>query len=158
MNRETLPDEDEQFEAYADLVRGMDGKPVTIRTLDIGGDKTGRAARQDDALGSAQPGTGSARDPPVAARARLLDAQLGRHAARLGVGPVRILLADDHRRVDELKSVRDALAQVVRRLKRRGVRLPRQMPPLGVMIEIPGAALGGGRAWRRGRFLRHRHQ
>jgi phosphotransferase system enzyme I (PtsI) len=43
--------------------------------------------------------------------------------------------------VGELKQVRDALAQVVRRLKRRGTRLPPQLPPLGVMIEIPGAAL-----------------
>jgi phosphoenolpyruvate-protein phosphotransferase (PTS system enzyme I) len=41
----------------------------------------------------------------------------------------------------ELKKTRDALAQVARRLKRRGVRLPKQIPPLGVMIEVPGAAL-----------------
>jgi phosphotransferase system enzyme I (PtsI) len=43
--------------------------------------------------------------------------------------------------VSEISQVRDALAQVARRLKRRGVRLPNPMPPLGVMIEIPGAAL-----------------
>jgi len=38
-NRNTLPDEEEQFEAYAALVRKMAPHPVTIRTLDVGGDK-----------------------------------------------------------------------------------------------------------------------
>ena len=39
MNRRDLPDEDEQYEAYREVVEGMKGKPVTIRTLDIGADK-----------------------------------------------------------------------------------------------------------------------
>jgi phosphotransferase system enzyme I (PtsI) len=38
-NRETLPDEEEQFEAYAAIVKAMAPHPVTIRTLDVGGDK-----------------------------------------------------------------------------------------------------------------------
>src|SRR6266536_445095 len=43
--------------------------------------------------------------------------------------------------VGELRRVREALVQVARRLKRRGVAIPDTLPPLGVMIEIPGAAL-----------------
>ena len=39
LNRETLPDEEEQFEAYAAIVKSMAPHQVTIRTLDIGGDK-----------------------------------------------------------------------------------------------------------------------
>jgi phosphotransferase system enzyme I (PtsI) len=39
MNRSDLPTEDEQFEAYSQVVQNMDGKPVTIRTVDLGGDK-----------------------------------------------------------------------------------------------------------------------
>jgi phosphotransferase system enzyme I (PtsI) len=39
MNRRDLPDEDEQYEAYREVVEGMRGLPVTIRTLDIGADK-----------------------------------------------------------------------------------------------------------------------
>jgi phosphotransferase system enzyme I (PtsI) len=40
MNRDELPGEDEQFEAYRAAVQAMDGLPVTIRTLDVGADKT----------------------------------------------------------------------------------------------------------------------
>lgn len=39
MGREQLPTEDEQFEAYKAVLEGLSGKPVVVRTLDIGGDK-----------------------------------------------------------------------------------------------------------------------
>ncbi|MCF6138140.1 phosphoenolpyruvate--protein phosphotransferase [Pseudalkalibacillus berkeleyi] len=39
MNRDQLPTEEEQFEAYKEVLSKMEGKPVVIRTLDIGGDK-----------------------------------------------------------------------------------------------------------------------
>ena len=40
MGSDHLPTEDEQFEAYRSVLKTMDGKPVTVRTLDIGGDKS----------------------------------------------------------------------------------------------------------------------
>ena len=39
MGRDNLPGEEEQFESYKAVLEGMDGKPVVVRTLDIGGDK-----------------------------------------------------------------------------------------------------------------------
>lgn len=39
MDRDKLPTEDEQFESYKAVLEGMEGKPVVVRTLDIGGDK-----------------------------------------------------------------------------------------------------------------------
>ncbi|MBT2582177.1 phosphoenolpyruvate--protein phosphotransferase [Planococcus sp. ISL-109] len=39
MGRETFPTEDEQFDAYTKVLKGMNGKPTVVRTLDIGGDK-----------------------------------------------------------------------------------------------------------------------
>jgi phosphotransferase system enzyme I (PtsI) len=140
MNRQDLPDEDEQFEAYRGLVRGMDGRPVTIRTLDVGGDKL--AAPLADATG------GEGANPALGLRAirlslkqrPLLDAQLGAVLRAGAEGPVRILLPMISS-VLEIRKVREALAQVARRLKRRGARIANPLPPLGVMIEIPGAAL-----------------
>ncbi len=139
MNREDLPDEDEQYEAYRGLVRGMAGRPVTIRTLDVGGDKL--AAPLADA-------TGEADNPALGLRAirlslkerRLLDAQLAAILRAASEGPVRILLPMISS-VAEIRKVREALSQVARRLRRRGVKLAEDLPPLGVMIEIPGAAL-----------------
>ena len=140
MNRDDLPDEDEQYKAYAGLVRGMEGRPVTIRTLDIGGDKLAAP------LSSVMQSEGS--NPALGLRAirlslkerRLLDAQLAAILRASAHGPVRILLPMISS-VGELHRVREAIAQTVRRLRRRGVRLPDPLPPLGVMIEIPGAAL-----------------
>ncbi|MEK1400381.1 phosphoenolpyruvate--protein phosphotransferase [Limosilactobacillus fermentum] len=39
MDNDHMPSEDEQFEAYKKAVVGMNGKPVVVRTMDIGGDK-----------------------------------------------------------------------------------------------------------------------
>jgi phosphotransferase system enzyme I (PtsI) len=140
MNREDLPGEDEQYQAYANLVRGMEGRPVTLRTLDVGGDKLAAP------LAESLEGEGS--NPALGLRAirlslkerDLLDAQLAAMVRAAVHGPVRILLPMVSS-VSELRAVREALQLTLRRLKRRGSRLPDRHPPLGVMIEIPGAAL-----------------
>ena len=59
MNRRDLPDEDEQYEAYREVVEGMKGLPVTIRTLDIGADKSLDGEEHLDG----EPRAGPARDP-----------------------------------------------------------------------------------------------
>lgn len=43
MNRKTLPDEDEQFAVLKKMVQGLGGKPLTVRTLDLGGEKLSSA-------------------------------------------------------------------------------------------------------------------
>jgi len=140
MNREDLPDEEEQYRAFRTLVRGMEGKPVTIRTLDIGGDKL--AAPLTEMLG------GEGANPALGLRAirlslrerKLLDTQLAAILRAGADGPVRILLPMVSS-VGEVRRVREALAQVARRLKRREVKIADPLPPVGVMIEVPGAAL-----------------
>jgi len=140
MNRDDLPDEEEQYQAYKTLVRGMDGKPVTIRTLDVGGDKL--------ATPLAESLEGEGGNPALGLRAirlslkerKLLDAQLAAILRASAEGPVRILLPMVSS-LTEVRGVREALQQVARRLKRRGLEIADPLPALGVMIEIPGAAL-----------------
>jgi len=140
MNRDDLPDEDEQYAAYASLVRGMEGKPVTIRTLDVGGDKVAAPLAETMASEGSNPALGL-RAIRLSLRERtLLDAQLAAMLRAGAVGPVRILLPMISS-VAEVHAVREAMALAVRRLKRRGARIADPLPPLGVMIEIPGAAL-----------------
>ena len=55
MNRDDLPDEDEQYAVFSALVRGMEGKPVTVRTFDLGGEKLARSLADHYAAGR-QPG------------------------------------------------------------------------------------------------------
>lgn len=140
MNREDLPDEEEQSQAYITLVRGMDGRPVTIRTLDVGGDKL--AAPLTEAMESegANPALGLRAIRLSLKERRLLDVQLAAMLRAGAYGPVRILLPMISS-VHEVRRVREALVQVVRRLKRRGVKIADPLPPLGIMIEVPGAAL-----------------
>jgi phosphoenolpyruvate-protein phosphotransferase (PTS system enzyme I) len=140
MNREDLPDEDEQYEAYRGLLRGMEGRPVTIRTLDIGGDKVAAPLMEAMAGAGANPALGLRAIRLSLRERRLLDAQLGAMLRAGADGPVRILLPMVCS-VAEIRKVREALAQVARRLRRRGAKIADPLPPLGVMIEVPGAAL-----------------
>jgi len=139
MNRSTLPSEDEQFDSMADVVRAMQGKSVTFRTLDIGGDKIARA------LG---PWIAEATNPALGLRAirlslkqpQLLTDQFRAMLRAAALGPVRVLLP----MVTTAEEVEQA-AQLLRRchadLKAEGAAVPDALPPLGTMIEIPAAAL-----------------
>jgi len=140
MNREELPSEDEQYEFFASLVRGMEGRPVTLRTLDVGGDKLPAALAGYATSDSANPALGLRAIRLSLRERRLLDAQLAAMLRAANHGPVRILLPLVST-LSELVRTREALEQVARRLRRRSVPIPEELPPLGAMIEVPGAAL-----------------
>ena len=141
LNRSDLPGEDEQYEFYASLVRGMAGRPVTLRTLDVGGDKLPETlAGLFGAEAAANPALGLRAIRLSLKDRRLLDTQLAAMLRAATEGPLRILLPMISS-VGEIRRVREALAQVARRLRRRGATLPRLLPPLGAMIEVPGAAV-----------------
>ena len=82
MNRADLPDEDEQYEALRALMRGMDGRPMTVRTLDVGGDKLAGGRWP---IATAMPPTRRSACAPIRLSLKepeLLDAQLARDPAR----------------------------------------------------------------------------
>ena len=140
MNRLDLPDEDEQYDAYSTIVRAMDGRPVTLRTLDIGGEKL--AFPLADLHGaSANPALGL-RAIRLSLRApKLFDSQLAAMLRAGAHGPVRVLLPMVVT-PSEVRQARERMTRVARRLRRRHIAIADPLPPLGVMIEVPGAALG----------------
>ena len=139
MNREELPSEDEQYEILRQIVEGMNGRPVTIRTIDVGGEKLATAFKNHIA-DSANPALGlrairlSLREP------KLLETQLSAMLRAGAHGPTRILLPMITS-TSEIRRVRQTMERVARRLKRRKIPAANPLPPLGVMIEVPGAAL-----------------
>ena len=139
MNRETPPDENEQYESMRGLVEGMGGRPVTIRTLDVGGEKLAYSLG-DHMADAVNPALGLRAIRLSLKQQRLFETQIAAILRAGAHGPVRILLPMIST-VGEVRQVRDLVAKVVRRLKRRRARLAKQMPPIGVMIEVPGAAL-----------------
>ena len=137
MNRPDLPGEEEQFAVLSQVVKTMAGLPVTVRTLDVGADKLGSAF-------GLKPGP----NPALGLRAirfslskrKLLLTQLSAILRASAFGPVRILLPMVST-VDEIREVRRIVTRLSARLKARGVRMADPLPPIGIMIEIPGAAL-----------------
>ena len=143
MNREDLPDEEAQVAAYAEVVSAMAGDPVTIRVLDWGGEKDIQALAEG--IGSLHTGPNPALGLRgirlLLRRPELLEVQFAailRVAA--DVGPVRVLLPLVTI-PDEVAQAREIMERVARRLRRKGVSVPDKLPPVGAMIETPGAAL-----------------
>ncbi|HYG85227.1 MAG TPA: phosphoenolpyruvate--protein phosphotransferase [Azospirillum sp.] len=139
MNRDDLPDEDEQYEVLRAIVEGMGGRPVTARTMDVGGEKLagwmhGRYTEPaNPALGLRAVRLGL-REP------KLLETQLAAMLRAGAHGPLRILLPMICS-VGEVQKVREMIGSVARRLRRRNVPIADPLPPVGVMVEVPGAAL-----------------
>ncbi|MCX8017023.1 MAG: phosphoenolpyruvate--protein phosphotransferase [Rhodocyclaceae bacterium] len=146
MNRDTLPSEDEQFEAYRQVAKALAGRPVTIRTLDIGADKTAGA------LGAA---TRQAPNPALGLRAiryclaepQLFLAQLRAILRASHFGKIQILvpmLAHAH----EIEQTLGMIELAKHELRERRCKFDEGIA-IGGMIEIPASALALGP------FLKH---
>jgi phosphotransferase system enzyme I (PtsI) len=135
MNRARLPGEDEQFEAYREVARRLEGKPLVIRTLDIGADKS----YDGHADGMPNPALGLRAIRYCLAEPQMFLAQLRAILRASHYGQVRILLpmvAHAHE-VDQALAL---LAQAKAQLEAKGVPFDARIP-VGGMIEIPAAAL-----------------
>lgn len=138
MNRDSVPDEEEQYRELQRIVSGMDGATVTIRTLDVGGEKLA-VALGDQYTDTLNPALGL-RAIRLSLRAReLFFPQLRAILRASAHGPVRILLPLVTT-VQEVREARRLVGECHERLCGEGYDLP-EIPPVGVMIEVPGAAL-----------------
>jgi phosphotransferase system enzyme I (PtsI) len=143
MNRETIPDENTQTDSYKVIVEAMNGDPVTIRVLDWGGEKEIEAlslAGLVPEVTDANPALGLRGIRLLLRQPELLETQFAAILRASAAGPVRVLLPMVTT-VGEVRAARDIYERVARRLRRRGEKLAEKLPPLGIMIETPGAAL-----------------
>jgi phosphotransferase system enzyme I (PtsI) len=143
MNRDTLPDEAAQAEIYRTVVEAMDGESVTIRVLDWGGEKEIDALVSHGvvpAIHDANPALGVRGLRLLLRVPDLFETQLAAILRASKSGPVRVLLPMVTTTA-EVREAREIFERVAKRLRRRGEKLPDPLPPLGIMIETPGAAL-----------------
>lgn len=135
MGRTTLPDEDEQFDAYVAVILAMQGKPVTIRTLDIGSDKT----IDGEATVATNPALGQRAIRYCLARPEMFATHLRAILRASAFGPVRILIPMISH-MHEVHAVQAALAAARAELDARGQTYAADIP-LGAMVEIPAIAI-----------------
>jgi phosphoenolpyruvate-protein phosphotransferase len=143
MNRETVPDEDTQTESYRQVVEAMGGDPVTIRVLDWGGEKEIDSLTAEGIvpeISDTNPALGIRGIRMLLRVPELFETQLAAIIRAAAAGPVRVMLPMVTN-VEEVRAAREMYERVARRLRRRGERVPEKLPPLGIMIETPGAAL-----------------
>jgi len=147
LNRDGLPDEDEQFEAYRKVVQGMEGLPVTIRTYDLGADK------QPEGM------NGSAANPALGLRA----IRLSLTEPRRFLTQLRAMLRASHygranilipmlMNVAEVDQVLQMVAHAKASLDEEGIPYDRAVK-VGGMVEVPAAALALGILTRKLDFL-----
>jgi len=136
LGRDTLPSEEEQFEAYRSVLSGMNGREVVIRTLDVGADK------QLDALGlppENNPAMGNRAIRICLDRPTLFRTQL-RALYRASVFGQLAIMLPMITSVWEVREVKSICASVCEELRREGIPYSDEVR-LGIMIETPAAAV-----------------
>ncbi len=136
MNRREAPDEEEQFEAYKAVAVAMDGKPVTIRTLDLGADKQMNA---DTERTCTNPALGLRAIRLCLAEPQMFHIQLRALLRASAFGNIKILIP----MLSSLTELRQTLLLIERAkqsLRAQKVVFNNEIE-VGGMIEIPAAAL-----------------
>ncbi|MCU7860047.1 MAG: phosphoenolpyruvate--protein phosphotransferase [Candidatus Thiodiazotropha sp. (ex Lucinoma kastoroae)] len=139
MNRPTLPTEEEQLEAYLSAVRGLGGIPLTIRTLDLGVDKTTGNISESGCMPAINPALGLRAIRLCLKEPELFVPQLMAILRASAAGPVRLMIPMLSG-IQELKQVIQIIDRTKDELSKKGVPFDTDIP-IGGMIEVPAAAL-----------------
>ena len=135
LNRDQLPDEEEQFEAYRAAVTGMKGMPVTIRTFDLGADKQIKGAERV----ASNPALGLRAIRLCLAEPKLFRTQLRALLRASHYGNLKILIPMLSCAA-EVNQTLQFIATTRQKLDDEGIPYDREVK-IGGMIEIPAAAL-----------------
>jgi len=137
LSSETMPTEDDQYQAYTQALEALDGRKLTIRTLDLGADKVWSGDTQ----------TPQERNPFLGCRSirlclqnlELFKTQLRAILRASANGPLQIMFPMISN-IMELRQAKMILQDVREDLEEQGIPV-RSDIPVGIMIEVPSAAL-----------------
>lgn len=136
MDREALPTEEEQFQAYKTVAESMAPRPVTVRTLDIGGDKKLPYLDMPD---EQNPFLGWRAIRMCLDRPNILKTQLRAILRASHYGKLRIMYPMVSK-TEEIRKANAVLQETRRELKSDGIPFDEKLQ-VGIMVEIPSAAV-----------------
>lgn len=139
IGRDDLPDEEEHVRIYHDLQRRLAGKPLIIRTLDIGGDKPLPAL---DLPKEQNPFLGLRGIRLCLDRPSLFRPQVRALLRTASAGPLQVMLpmVSVQAEIDETRQI---FAECLKELEAEGIKAA--MPSIGIMVETPAAAIAADR-------------
>ena len=135
LGRDDAPSEEEQFAIYSEAIRAAEGRPVIVRTFDIGGDKPARYLNQPP---EENPFLGNRGVRLYTTHQSLLHTQLRAMLRASALGPLQII-APMISSLEEVRLFKNAITEVAQRLQQEGIP---QAPNIkvGIMIEVPSVA------------------
>lgn len=136
MDSESMPTEEEQFEAYKEVLEKAEGKRVIVRTLDIGGDKDLKYLNLDK---EDNPFLGYRAIRICLREPEIFKVQL-RALYRASIYGKLAIMLPMISSVDELRSAKAIINEVKEELKSKNIKFDKNVK-VGIMIEIPSAAI-----------------
>ncbi|HCF96565.1 MAG TPA: phosphoenolpyruvate--protein phosphotransferase [Verrucomicrobia bacterium] len=136
MGRAEPPDETEQYRAYRDVIKQISPRPVILRTLDLGGDKFSSSVSIPQEM---NPFLGWRAIRFCLQMPQIFETQLRAMYRASKFGPTKIMLPLVSS-VDQLKDALEFMRHVREKLVKEGREIPKHVP-VGVMIEVPSAAV-----------------
>ncbi|MHA1539547.1 MAG: phosphoenolpyruvate--protein phosphotransferase [Alphaproteobacteria bacterium] len=141
MNRQTIPTEEEQYKTLVEILQKMGAKPVTFRLLDVGHDKLPECLKKKPYMQyDPNPVLGVRGIRLTLQNQDLLIPQL-RAAIRASKHGALRIVAPMITTLKEVLTIKEIYHETFLKLQKEGADIPLEKPPLGIMIEVPSAAL-----------------
>ncbi|MCL5272379.1 MAG: phosphoenolpyruvate--protein phosphotransferase, partial [Gammaproteobacteria bacterium] len=152
MDRDSMPSEEEQFEAYKEVAQKMKGKPVIIRTLDIGGDKKLPYLPMPEEM---NPFLGVRAIRLCLKNQELFETQLRAILRASYYGKLKIMYPMVAR-IEEVRQANQILDKVRKQLDEENIPYDKEME-IGIMVEIPSTAVNADMFAKEVDFFQYRH-
>ncbi len=139
MNRQEPPDEEEHLDAYKRVIQALKGKPVTIRTLDLGADKQVVDSRFHEGSIVTNPALGLRAVRLCLKEQQLFKPQLRAILRASALGKVQMMIPMVCE-LSEILQVKKIIAEIRTELRQKSLEFDPNMP-FGIMVEVPAMAI-----------------